>query len=194
MKMNSRNDYSDWFLDLEAIHNMGHLLEIAKNPEISRRKRRAALERARGLNMTFFGENGWDSCGSQGNVEDLVNKTTDSDNSSVSSVSAVSSDSDDTKELLGERFYLNTPSGWHDYLCLLDERKEEKAQLLKLQKREAKRASIAAKRASIAIERRRRDQEERRWVEEQRHQARQQESRILDEALKDPFLPENLCI
>jgi hypothetical protein len=186
MKMTSRNDYSIWLLELDAAHRIKHLLEMAKNCEISRRGRRAALEEARELNMTYFGENRWDSCGSQGNVEDLVNKTTDSDNSSVSSVSAVSSEPEYQKELLGERFHLDTPSGWHDYLCFLRERKEEKGMRLKLQKREAKRASIA-------IERRRRDQEERRWADEQRHQARQLESRILDDALRNPILPENLC-
>jgi len=185
--MTSRNGYRFWLRELEAIHDIEYLLEMAKNRKISRRKRKAALERARELNMTFFGENRFDSCGSAGNVEDRVDESTEFGNSSVSSVSAVSSEPEYQKELLGERFHLDNPIGWHDYLCFLRERKEEKGRRLKLQKREAKRASIA-------IERRRRDQEERRWPDEQRHQARQQESRFLDEALKNPFHPQNFCI
>jgi len=184
--MSSRNGYSICLEELDAAHRIEHLLEMAKNHKISRRKRRAALEEARELNMTYFGENRWDSCGSHRSAGDHVDDTTDFGNSSVSSVSAVSSESEDTKKLLGERFHLYNPIGWHDYLCFLRERKEEKRRRLKLQKREAKRASIA-------IERRRRDQEERRWPDEQRHQARKQESRFLDEALKNPFHPQNLC-
>ena len=183
----SSSNYKFWLQELEAFHRIECLLEVARNRENSKRKRRAALEEAREIKMTFFGENGFDSCGSAKNVEDRVNDTTDFGNSSVSSVSVVSSDPEHTKELLGERFHLKTITGWHDYQCLLAERKEEKGRRLKLQKREAKRASIA-------IERRRRVQEERRWAEEQRHQAPQQESRILDEALRNPFLHENLCI
>lgn len=179
-------EYSFWLQSRCAIRDIEHLLEEAKNRKISRRKRRAALERAYELNMTFFGENRFDSCGSTGNVEDRVNDSTDFGNSSVSSVSSVSSESEGTKELLGERFYLNHPIGWSDYQRLLQERKEEKGQRLKLEKRQAKRALIA--------EQRRRVQEERRWADEQRHQARQQEFRILDEALKNPLLPENFCI
>ena len=186
LKMSSL-DYKFWLQSLDADHNIEALLEIARNRKLSRRRRNAALEEIRRLRMTFFGDDGFDSCGSERDVEDLANQTTDFGNSSVSSVSAVSSDSEDTKELLGERFYLKTPTGWHDYLCLLDERKEEKRRQRKQRKREAKRASIA-------IERRRRVQEERRWADEQRQQAQQQESRILDEALKNPCLPENLCI
>ena len=181
------SEYKFWLQELEAIHNIEYLLEMVRNREISKRRRRAALEEARELRMTYFGENSFDSCGSERDVEDRVNDSTDSGNSSVSSVSAVSSDSEGTKEFLGERFHLNTPIGWHDFQCLLRERKEEKRARRKAEKREAKRASIA-------IERRRRDQEERRWAEEQRHQARQQESRILDEALRNPLLPENFCI
>ena len=162
----SLSNYKIWLQELGAIHDIEDLLEKSKDRKISRRKRKAALERARELSMCFFGENTFDSCGSDRYVESDVNVTTDSDNSSVSSVSEVSSDSEDTKELLGERFYLNTPSGWHDYLCLLDERKEEKKSRRKLQKREDKRALIAVER--------------RRWAEEQRHQALQQEFRILD--------------
>lgn len=181
------SEYKFWLQELKAIHNIEYLLKMVRNRKISKRKRRAALERARELRMTYFGENSFDSCGSDRDVEDRVNDSTEFGNSSVSSVSAVSSESEGTKQLLGERFYLNTPSGWHDFQCLLRERKEEKRASRKAEKREAKRASIA-------IERRRRDQEERRWAEEQRHQARQQESRILDEALRNPLLPENFCI
>lgn len=169
----SLSKYKIWLQELGAIHDIAELLEKARNPKLSSRKRKAALERARELSMCFLGENTFDSCGSDRHVESDVNVTTDSGNSSVSSVSEVSSESEYNKELLGERFYLNTPSGWHDYLCLLDEIKEEKKSRRKLEKREAKRASIA-------IERRRHDQEERRWAEEQRHQALQQEFRILD--------------
>jgi len=183
----SSADYEFWLRELEATHRIEALLEIATNRRLSRRRRNAALEEVRTLRMTFFGENGFDSCGSERDVEDLANRTTDFGNSSVSPVSAVSSDSETTKELLGERFYLKTPTGWHDFQCLLAERKKEKGIRLKLEKREAKRASIA-------IERRRRDQDERRWADEQRQQAQQQESRILDEALKNPCLHDNLCI
>jgi len=117
--------YNYWLQELEAIHNIGDLLEKARNRENSRRTRRAALQEARELKMTFFGENGFDSCGSDRNVESDVNKTTDFGNSSVSSVS-VSSDSEATKEVLDERFYLKTITGWHDYQCLLEKERKRK--------------------------------------------------------------------
>jgi hypothetical protein len=163
-----------------------HLLEIAKNKKFSKRRRRSAYNEALELCKSFHGA-GFGS--SDESAEEHINSTTDSDNSSVSSVSQVSSETEDMKEILKEFFDVETSSGYHDeYLCELEERKAEKRRTLKLQKREAKRALIA-------IERRRRDEiEQRRRDEIERQQVMQQKSKILDDAVKSPFEPDNIMI
>jgi len=172
--------FQNAILEREVNFDIEHWLEIAKNKNLSRRKRRAAYAKALDLCERWYGT-GFDSC--DDGAKDCLSDETDPGNSSVSPVSEVSSDSEGTKIDLRERIVLETDEDWQQYVIFLEEREREKIKVKTDRKKAAKLASQrkaagAEDAAAAAAAKRRQDQE--------------QKSRILNEAVKNPLVPADL--
>jgi len=168
----------------EADDEIKRLLKIAKNKKLSRRRRRAAYNEALELCESFFGT-GFDS--SDDSAKDGLGNTTDPGNSSVSPVSEVSSESEGTINDLRERFFLETDADWRHYERFLEEMKSKKIEEKTKRKKAAKLAlqleAAGAEDAAAAEE-----------IKDKRRNYHEQKSRILNAAVKNPFVPENLTI